>query len=121
VLSKIRKTLKAQAVFEYMMLIVFVVSAFLVFQKYIVRAMSGRWRDVGDAFSYGQSYDPENTIECATFGAVAATEDPRFPDTEIWYNVDCFNANCMVPCFHDPIDAPQCRACIIACQDPDCN
>ncbi|MBU0468625.1 MAG: hypothetical protein KJ736_06115 [Candidatus Omnitrophica bacterium] len=120
-LTRNKKKLKAQAVFEYIMLIVFVLSAFLIFQKYIARAISGRWKQVGDSFSDGQSFDPETTLECATFGAVHDTEDARFPETEVWYRVDCFDANCMTPCYHDPIDAPQCKACIMACQDPDCN
>ena len=116
-LTRIRKTLKAQAMFEYVMLMVFVLSAFLIFQKYIVRAMSGRWKEVGDAFSHGQSYDPNNTLECATFGAVPDSEDARFPASGVWYEVSCFDDNCVTSCYHEPTNAPACNACIVACSN----
>lgn len=112
-LIRFRKSLKGQAVFEYIFLLTFIIIAFLIFQKYIVRAMSGRWKSVGDTFGHGQSYDPGNTVECATFGAV--TEDARFPASGVWYEVGCFNDNCVASCYYEPINAGGCRACIIAC------
>ena len=123
-LIRFKKSLKGQAVFEYMILLIFIITAFLIFQKYIVRAMSGRWKSVGDTFGHGQSYDPDNTIECATFGSVDMSEDPRFAtgNPGVWYEVNCFDANCVGFCYHEPINAAACRTCIsVTCREPDCN
>jgi hypothetical protein len=49
---------KASSTLEYMTLIAFILSALFVFQHYIVRAFSGRWKDVGDSFGQGKQYDP---------------------------------------------------------------
>lgn len=120
--TKIRKLLKGQALFEYVMLLIFVISAFLIFQKYIVRAMSGRWKSVGDTIGHGLLYDPTETLECATFGYV--TEDARFAtgDPGVWYNVQCFEANCVDFCYHAPFDVAACNNCIAnTCREPDCN
>lgn len=49
---------RAGSTVEYMALIMFVLSAFFIFQHYIVRAFHGQWRKTGDSFGQGRQYDP---------------------------------------------------------------
>jgi len=44
--------------FEYMILFVLILSAILVFHKYIIRSFAGGWAKAGDVFGHGQQYDP---------------------------------------------------------------
>ena len=46
------------ATLEYMALVVFLLAAFFVFQKYILNAFWGQWKKAGDVFSHGKQYDP---------------------------------------------------------------
>lgn len=78
-----RKRKKGQSVIEYLVVIIFLLSTFLVFQKYIVRAISGRWKNVGDSWGYGRVYDPEKTEQCIF--------DYRF--TNKWYTRQCYEDN----------------------------
>jgi Flp pilus assembly pilin Flp len=43
---------------EYAVLIVVVVAALLGISIYFRRALSGKWRSVGDTFGYGRQYAP---------------------------------------------------------------
>ncbi len=88
-----------------MVVLLFVLGAFLVFQKYIVRAVAGRWHSVAASFSDGKIYDVDKTIKCAV--------DTRFPD--IWYEEECFEANCVRTCFNDDVNLNACQACITNC------
>ncbi len=76
-----RKKQIGQSVMEYLVLTIFILGAFLVFQKYIVRAISGRWKMVGDSWGSGRVYDPQKTEECIF--------DYRFTDK--WYTQDCYD------------------------------
>ncbi len=51
---------KAASTVELAALIVFVLTAFLVFQRYIYRGIAGAWKTAGDAFGHGRQYDPRN-------------------------------------------------------------
>jgi len=51
---------KAVATLEYAAVIVFILTAFLVFQRYIYRGMAGGWKAAGDAFGHGRQYDPRD-------------------------------------------------------------
>ena len=116
------KKSRGQSVIEFAALIVFLLAAFIVFQKYIVRGFSGRWKVVGDSLGQGRIYDPNMTVECAanTFTAGVAA---------VWYNQTCFEENCAV--CHEissvsaygviSIDTAGCTACITACQTPYCD
>ena len=79
--TKFIKNNKAAAVMEYAMLIMIILLTFLSFQKYVLRAVSGKWKTVGDSFGFGRQYDPVQTAECAF--------DERFFNT--WYDVRCFD------------------------------
>lgn len=47
---------------EYVVLIVMVVATLLGMTIYTMRALCGRWRDVGDAFGHGRQYEPGVTV-----------------------------------------------------------
>ena len=55
---------RATSTLEYALLLVVIMMAFFISQKYIVRGFAGRWKDVGDTFGFGRQYDPKNTTEC---------------------------------------------------------
>ena len=73
---------KAVSAIEYAVLLVIIMMALLFMQKYIVRAMAGRWKAVGESFSAGRQYDPRATTECAWFSS---------PQLNQWYNPQCFD------------------------------
>lgn len=109
---------KGQATVEYVVVLMFVLGAFLIFQKYAVRGFSGRWKGVGDSFGGGQIYDPNLTTECAV--------DTRYPDD--WYDAKCFKQKCRSLCFGvNYTSAPAaCQACITedppdGCHNPICD
>ncbi len=43
---------------EYMALIIFFITALLLFQRYLQRALFGQWKKAGDAVGHGKQYDP---------------------------------------------------------------
>lgn len=43
---------------EYAVLIAIVIAAVLGMSVYTKRALSGRWREVGDVFGHGRQYEP---------------------------------------------------------------
>jgi len=49
---------KSFATVEYAFLIAVVVAALLGMSIYLKRGLSGRWRQVGDAFGHGRQYEP---------------------------------------------------------------
>ena len=64
---------KASSAIEFMALMVFLMGAFVVFQKYILQAFWGQWKRTGDSFGHGRQYDPREfgdagmdggTLEC---------------------------------------------------------
>ena len=48
---------------EYSVLIAVVVAALVGLSVYMMRSVSGRWRQVGDTFGYGRQYEPGVTTE----------------------------------------------------------
>src|SRR3989338_993413 len=91
---------KATATLEYVMLIVFVLGAFVVFNKYITRAMAGRWKSIGESFSMFRQYYPKSTIRCAY----------DYVYLNVWYNADCFEQKC--DCFTIRKTPATCQTCI---------
>lgn len=94
-----------QSLLEFILLIIFIAGAFLVFQKYIVRSFVGRWKAVGDSLGQGRIYDPERTLECA------------FDETYTfkWYDVKCFEAECEDDCYAVTGSDDLCYNCIDRC------
>ena len=76
----ILKNKKATSTIEYAMLIIIIMSAVLLSQRYILRGFAGRWKAAGDAFGQGKQYDPKKTVECAWSQQANA-----------WYGPDCFD------------------------------
>jgi len=97
---------RGQTVFEYAAIIMFVLAAFLVFQKYIARGLAGRWKGVGDSLGQGRIYDPHATVECEYSPTAAA-----------WFDRVCFDgcsAGCGAP------TNPACVACVAGCTTAQC-
>ena len=72
-MSKLRKAFLS---LEYALLIAIIVAALIGISIYLKRAISGRWRTVGDTFGHGRQYYPGvtkcfdavgNPIPCGEF------------------------------------------------------
>ena len=97
---------KAQSILEYMTLIVFLLTALFVFQKYILRAYYGNWKRAGDVFGQGRQYDPRpfgnygdggGTLECffdATHCRPGTGPARPCPLINKWISRVCYDANC---------------------------
>lgn len=103
---KIFKNKKAQAILEYVALIILVFGVWLVFRKYIDQGLYGRMKGVGDSFGLGRLYDPKKTIEC-TFDSA----------TNKYYSEECFEANCAEVCFGVDANDQTCNSCKVTCQN----
>lgn len=121
---KLRKPIAprpGQALLEYMTLIVFILGAFLVMQKYIARGFAGRWKGIGDSLGQERLYDPDTTTSCAF----------DYQYYNIWYSVRAFEDNgCARSCYFDKelLDddtredlEEACRICICASQSQACG
>jgi len=105
-----RRRKKGQTVVEFAAVVLFILAAFVIFQKYIVRGFSGRWKQVGDAIGQGKIYDGQLTIECA-----------YDPSTGAWFDQDCYEANCQANCYPARRE-PECGTCIVTtCQNDFCD
>ncbi len=130
-----RKQKYGQSTIEYLVVIIFILSAFLVFQKYIVRAISGRWKTIGDSWGHGRVYDPKKTEECkfdfrfTNQWYSKACYDQRDCDCEAaigvsqWYGVVCANMANADSCSRGWVDYENCRTCVEDCvaDSPMCN
>jgi hypothetical protein len=112
------KQLRASAIMEYMTMIVFLCSALLVFQHYVMRGMSGNWKAAGDVFGVGRQYDPRpygvhgdggGTLECFYAYQINA-----------WVSKECYNTSCADDCAI-PEFADKCKACLLTCSASDCQ
>ena len=95
-----------QSTIEFTTLIVFLLTVFLVFQKYIARGIAGRWKGVGDALGQGRIYDPNYTTEC------------EFHPTIGWFDRTCFEG-CRADC-GPPADL-SCSRCVSSCTSLKCD
>jgi len=97
---------RGQSTIEFMALIVFLLAVFLVFHKYIVRGLSGRWKTVGDSLGQGRIYDYNHTTEC------------DFHPTIGWYDRKCFEG-CRAGC--GPPSDSACNTCVNSCTSDKCT
>ena len=104
------KTVGALAATEYILLIVIILVSLYVFRTYLVRGLSGKWKDTGDSFGVGRQFDPAQTTQCAF-------------DTEFnkWYDTVCFdNHRCNSgdrKCVNRVISTPPPKGCMtLLCQ-----
>lgn len=93
---------RASTVIEYMVVIFFILAAFFIFQHYILRGLSGRWKSVGDVFGHGKQYDPRDfgedgkgggTFECY-FDYTHCDPDQLPPDCNDPESRDCDPKDC---------------------------
>ncbi|MFC1631571.1 hypothetical protein ACFL1I_07845 [Candidatus Omnitrophota bacterium] len=52
---------KGSSILEYVALIVLLIAAFLLMEKYVKRSLCDRWRSAGDIFGGGRQYLPNVT------------------------------------------------------------
>jgi hypothetical protein len=90
---------RAGSTVEYISLIVFLLAAFLVFDRHILRGMWGQWKKTGDTFGHGKQFDPRGfgingiggwTLRCRW---VYVDIDDRNNDNGQWVIQPCFD-NC---------------------------
>ncbi|MFT5387934.1 MAG: Flp pilus assembly pilin Flp [Lysobacterales bacterium] len=108
---QIRKAKNGQAVIEYIMLIIVIIGALIIFQKYIVRAISGRWKSSGDGIGFGRLYDPKETWSCKF----------DYVYTNTWYDEGCFDR---IQCHCNKLTSTNatCQHCISSlCQSDACD
>lgn len=55
-------TSTAQSAIEYAVLVAVMVAALISMAVYTKRALSGKWREVGDRFGHGRQYEPGRTV-----------------------------------------------------------
>ncbi len=112
-LKNLRKT-RGQSTMEYIAVLMFILAAFLIFQKYLTRGISGRWKSVGDAIGQGRIYSI-NSTECAF--------DIFDPSKDRWYEVSCFDQFCYDSCYVAAMNVAGCSQCIDnnSCNIPFCN
>jgi len=88
---------RAGSTVEYMALVIFLLAALLVFQRYILRAFWGKWRAAGDTFGHGRQYDPRGFgIEGSDGGTLQCMfvyDDPDDPanDNGVWVEQPCYD------------------------------
>lgn len=61
-LPLMRRSSRGMFTVEYGVLLVIVVATLLSMVMYTMRALCGRWKEVGDTFGHGRQYDPGKTI-----------------------------------------------------------
>ena len=105
-----RHKTKGQSLVEYIALIVTVMAAFLVFQKYIARGFVGRWKAVGESMGQGRIYDPTWSTECVF----------DFQYTNLWYDQACFDAD-GCDCLSSRANVTTCDNCIQGCASQKCQ
>ncbi len=67
------------SIFEYVVLIILVLSALFIFRSYILKALNGKHKALGDAYGFGRQYDPKRTIACGYDDRINA-----------WYDETCY-------------------------------
>ncbi len=100
---------RAQSTIEIASLVVFILTAMLIFQKYIARGMYGRWKGVGEALGQGRIYDPITSVECGY---------DNWQNTGVWFNQVCFDEVCGErDCVAETADDANCVQCLtVTCQ-----
>ena len=105
-----RRKKNGQSLIEYVTLIVIILWAFLIFQKYITRGFAGRWKAVGESLGQGRIYDPQRTTVCVY----------DFQFTNLWYDQACFKAD-GCDCLTVRANTTTCRDCIEGCATDFCE
>ena len=88
---------------EAITVIVLIIGAMLVFQKYILRGINGRWRSIGESWSSGRLYDKNKTTECIY---------NQWGTTNQWYLAQCFRDQCYLKCVGTTATSADCDSCL---------
>ncbi|MCA9400080.1 MAG: hypothetical protein KC713_00515 [Candidatus Omnitrophica bacterium] len=107
-LRNIRKHV-GQSAPEYMILVIFIMAGLILFQKYIMRSLAGRWKQAGDGLGAGRLYDPEHSRQCAY----------DYMYSNLWYDYRCYELTC--DCLSGLSNKTTCEDCIQVCVTPECN
>jgi hypothetical protein len=110
----LNKKRNGQSATEYVYFLLIISIVFFLFQKYLVRGVSGRLKSVGDSFGSGRIYDPNKTTECAF----------DFQYTNTWYDAKKFfgEGGCGVrDCLAQTASPSACGSCIQDCAEPRCD
>ena len=101
-----RHHIRAFSITEYLVVIMIIMGAFFIFKDYLIRGLSGHWKNASDQFGYGRQYEPSDTVECA-FDSVW---------THKWYDETCVeNKRC-------PVGNPSCeQQAVNQCLSAACN
>ena len=109
--NKTIRKIQGQSFLEYLFLLTLILFTFLVFQKYITRGFSGRWKGSGDMIGAGRIYDRTLTTECAY----------DFEYTLDWYLLSCYDSsNCDRDCKTIYGNVTACTSCISGCSVAPC-
>lgn len=87
---------KGQSAIEYVAVLMFILIALFVFQKYLSRGISGRWKLSMDVLGQERVYDPNITTECAY--DIFAHHNTN-GSAQRWYDVECYNERCKATCY----------------------
>jgi len=106
---------EASAILEYMALTLFLLLAFLISEKYILRGLAGRWVTFGDVIGSRKQYDPRDEGEEGAGGGSLECWS-RGLNYPVWINKRCFDKKC--DCTLPP-EAPtykkKCTSCVSDC------
>lgn len=101
---------KAAATIEYASLIIFLLAALIAFDRYILRAIWGQWREASETFGHGRQHDPRSFGDGGkgggTFQCDFVYDDPADP-------IDGQGTWVRQPCYYDCLNDGKSRS---ACQ-----
>jgi len=133
---------RAASGMEYIALVIFLLAAMLVFQRYIYRGFAGGWKKAGDTFGHGRQFDPRpfgvaglggGSLECyydythcqPGFGPpctkahmINAWIDKRCVETPTVARP--YRCDCTLP-WRDPEYQMRCPQCLVGCINPACG
>ena len=88
---------------EMVTVFVLILLAFMIFQKYFAQAIYGRWRSIGEGWTFGRQYDKEDTTECIY---------NIWGNSAQWYNAVCFDEQCVLSCLGSTASPALCDTCL---------
>jgi hypothetical protein len=115
------KKKRGQSTFEITSLLICILAAFIVFQKYIARGIVGRWKNIGDSMGQGRLFDPNRSVRCAANKWFQDKPGENIWPDAVWYDQTCFEEQCHGHCLYATKDSRACRDCCERCWDEECE